>query len=220
MALKGRWELVRAWEVVHENATLRVLTDNLAYVSNYLNRYPNLAQAVKLNFDALLLVRQQSFINGIRNAALDPLDIPNARRALPDEISDAVNRIADHRIVVGDNSGNYGFLEGIVPSVGQIDNRMWRSGAANPNTEPQIFEAIIVEGSSGGSWLRNTDSEYKMLNRLAADLGGSAGNVYLSVSGTLKVVSENPYCTSCQGVIQQFNMMFPNINLILVDRVK
>jgi hypothetical protein len=217
---RARAELVRAWEVMYGSVSLRISINNLQYVSNYLNRYPNLIQAVKSNFDALLTVRQQSFINGIRNATLDPLDIPNARRALPDEISDAVNQIADHRIAVGDNSGNYGFLEGSVSLVGQIDNRMWRSGAANPSTEPQIFEAIIAEGSSGGSWLRNTDSEYKMLNRLAADLGGSTGNVYLSISGTLKIVSENPYCTSCQGVIQQFNMMFPNINLILVDRVK
>nr|WP_316948350.1 deaminase domain-containing protein [Capnocytophaga canimorsus] len=28
------------------------------------------------------------------------------------------------------------------------------------------------------------------------------------------------YCDSCTGVIQQFNKMFPNIKLILVDGIK
>jgi hypothetical protein len=59
-----------------------------------------------------------------------------------------------------------------------------------------------------------------MLNRLAADLGGVYGNSYPSISGTLKIVSENPYCISCQGVIQQFNNMFPNVDIVLVDGIK
>ncbi|WP_232779836.1 deaminase domain-containing protein [Capnocytophaga canimorsus] len=36
----------------------------------------------------------------------------------------------------------------------------------------------------------------------------------------MKIVSERVYCASCQGVIQQFNEMFPNVKLILVDGVK
>jgi hypothetical protein len=92
---------------------------------------------------------------------------------------------------------------------------MWRSGEAKPEIEPQIFEASEV-----GGWLRNTDSEYKMLNQLASDLGGVRGNTYPNVAGTLKIVSELPYCSSCQGIIQQFNQMFPNIKLILVDGVR
>jgi hypothetical protein len=86
--------------------------------------------------------------------------------------------------------------------------------------EPQIFEAIEVTGSNGATWLRNTDSEYKMLNRLASDLGGVRGQTYRNITGELKIVSENPYCASCQGIIQQFNQMFPNIKLILVDGAK
>ena len=41
---------------------------------------------------------------------------------------------------------------------------MWLSGKVEKG-EPQIFKAIEVEGSGGRSWLRNTDSEYKMLNK-------------------------------------------------------
>ncbi|WP_409012493.1 deaminase domain-containing protein [Arcicella rosea] len=33
-------------------------------------------------------------------------------------------------------------------------------------------------------------------------------------------MSENEYCQSCIGIIEQFNQMFPNIKLILVDGAK
>ncbi|GIM58153.1 deaminase domain-containing protein [Capnocytophaga canimorsus] len=59
-----------------------------------------------------------------------------------------------------------------------------------------------------------------MLNKLAKDLGAEKGKIYAHITGELKIVSENPYCTSCQGVIQQFNKMSPNVKLILVDGVK
>lgn len=97
---------------------------------------------------------------------------------------------------------------------------MWRSGPANLQTEPQILSAIEVQGSNGAAWLRNTDSEYKMLNQLASDLGAAKGGKYAGITGELKVVSENPYCASCQGIIQQFNEMFPDIKLILIDGAK
>ncbi|WP_370628739.1 deaminase domain-containing protein [Flavobacterium sp. SOK18b] len=43
------------------------------------------------------------------------------------------------------------------------------------------------------------------------------GQKYLSVSGELKIVSELPFCSSCRGVIKQFNEMFPNVKLIVVN---
>lgn len=71
-----------------------------------------------------------------------------------------------------------------------------------------------------GAWLRTTDSEYKMLNQLVNELGAEKGKVYKDIIGELKIISERAYCPSCQGVIQQFNEMFPNIKLILIDNVK
>jgi hypothetical protein len=100
-----------------------------------------------------------------------------------------------------------------------VNDKMWRSGQAL-ESEPQIFKALKVEGASGGTWLRNTDSEYKMLNKLANDLEGKTGNIYPNIMGEIKIVSENPYCISCQGIVQQFNEMYPNIKLILIDGVK
>ena len=60
----------------------------------------------------------------------------------------------------------------------------------------------------------------KMLNRLANELGAEKGRVYGKMQGELKIISELEYCKSCTGIIQQFNEMFPNIKLILVDGVK
>lgn len=59
-----------------------------------------------------------------------------------------------------------------------------------------------------------------MLNRLANELGAEKGRVYRKMQGELKIISELEYCKSCTGIIQQFNEMFPNIKLILVDGVK
>ena len=64
--------------------------------------------------------------------------------------------------------------------------------------------------------MRNTDNEYKILNKLAEDLGGKYNP---NIKGEIKIISENPYCDSCTGVIQQFNEMFPNIKLILIDGI-
>ena len=148
-----------------------------------------------------------------------PDGITNIFRANADEIAEAATRIKNHRVTNNLKGGNLGYLEGTVNGK-TVDNKMWRSGEAKPEREPQIFKALEVEGSSGSTWLRNTDSEYKMLNNLADDLGGKAVNVYPNISGELKIISENPYCKSCQGIIQQFNEMFPNIKLILIDGAK
>jgi hypothetical protein len=59
-----------------------------------------------------------------------------------------------------------------------------------------------------------------MLNKLANDLGGTKGAVKLTITGEFKIISENPYCASCTGIIQQFHDMYPNIKLILIDGAK
>jgi hypothetical protein len=143
----------------------------------------------------------------------------NIFKANADEVLEATNRIKDYRVTTNLSGKNCGYIEGAVNG-NVVDNKIWLSGPANTQLEPQIFTAIEVEGSAGRSWLRNTDSEYKMLNKLASDLGGTSGAVRTSVTGEIKIISELPYCASCQGIIQQFNEMFPNIKLILVDGAK
>lgn len=98
---------------------------------------------------------------------------------------------------------------------------MWRSTSADRiGNEPKIFTATKAKGRNGGTWLRNVDSEYRMLNNLAHELGAKPGHVYPQVRGNLTIVSEHPYCSSCSNVIQQFQTMFPNIKLTLINGVK
>ncbi|WP_316931562.1 deaminase domain-containing protein [Flavobacterium hibernum] len=84
------------------------------------------------------------------------------------------------------------------------------------NTEPYIFTPLDVK------WTRNTDSEFRMLNKLALSLEPNAKitDQFLHYEGTLKIISENAYCTSCQGIVVQFNKMFPKINIVLIDATK
>lgn len=209
-------DLVDAWKVLDDAGIDDAIRKNpvrLGEVDNYLKKNPGTEDAIKQGISDVGEY-QDEFMNGIKNATED-LSHLNGRSALPDEIADAVTRIKQHRIDVNKpSSGNFGHLDGDING-SAVDNKMWSSGPADPNIEPQIFDATEV-----GGWVRNTDSEFKMLNKLADDLGGVKGQSYPDVNGTLKIVSERPYCASCQGVIQQFNEMFPNIELILVDGVR
>lgn len=52
MALKGRWELVRAWEVAFSDPNSRIVTGNLENISNHLSRNVHTADELKVAFDA------------------------------------------------------------------------------------------------------------------------------------------------------------------------
>jgi hypothetical protein len=215
--------LVEAWGVLSNGkASLRSI-DNVNAVHAFRAANPNITDEVlQAAFESIKSsgTRRQAFVNALGSCADNKNLIGSLNKtklALVDEIKDALNKMRDYRSGVS-AGGNYGYIEGNIPGV-TIDNKMWRSGSVLEG-EPQIFEAIEVQGANGGSWLRNTDSEYKMLNDLADKLGGVKGQVKSDVTGTLKIVSENPYCTSCQGVIQQFSDMFPNIEIKLIDGVR
>ncbi len=144
----------------------------------------------------------------------------NILKANSEEIAEATTRISNYRTSNNLKGGNYGYLEGSVNG-NTVDNKFWRSTSYDvAEREIHIFDAISVQGGGGSEWLRITDSEYRMLNKLASDLGAVKGGKYSNMTGELKIISENPYCASCTGIIQQFNEMFPNIKLILIDGAK
>ena len=137
----------------------------------------------------------------------------NVLEATNIEKAEALTRIRKYR-VSNKSSGNVGYLEGTINDK-IIDERMWHSGNVLPG-EPQIFKATKVQGNSGNSWVRNTDTEFKMLNQLASDLGAKPGCIYPEIIGELRIVSEHPYCASCLGVITQFSEMFPNVKIVVL----
>ena len=146
----------------------------------------------------------------------------NIFKATPEEVLEAANRIKEHRKSIGNlTQSNFGYLEGTIPNVTIDNKKFWRTTSYSLALEEiHIFDAISVAGSNGKSWSRIVDTEYRMLNKLASDLGAVKGIKYPNIVGELKIISENPYCTSCVGIIQQFNDMFPNIKLILIDGAK
>lgn len=88
----------------------------------------------------------------------------------------------------------------------------------------QIFEAYKIDKVGGintpNAWLRNADTEYVMLSEIAEKLGAKKGGIYPQIQGEITIVSELPYCMSCQGVIQDFSTMFPNVKINLIDNLK
>jgi hypothetical protein len=200
----------RAWQILEKEApTLRTDISELNLVSK--------------NLDAIEKAGGYTKWKGLQSGARQSWNgATNIFKATADEIAEGTAKIKNHRLAqnAGTN-GNYGYLEGKIGAINK-NGELIRSG--EPDKINEIFEALKVNPQQeiGGtnSWLRNTDSEYKMLNRLANELNGIKGKTYKEITGELKIASERPYCPSCQGVIQQFNEMYPNVKLILIDGIK
>lgn len=117
---------------------------------------------------------------------------------------------------------NKAYLEGNIGDLKFDGLNMEKSGRKFKGEE--IFDSYKIDKqgnlNSADSWLRSGDTEYVMLSEIANKLGAVKGGVYPNVTGELKIVSELPYCLSCQGVIQDFSTMFPNAKIILIDNLK
>ncbi|TPN89228.1 hypothetical protein FHK87_03100 [Aquimarina algicola] len=87
-----------------------------------------------------------------------------------------------------------------------------------------IFDTYKVDKQGNidvdGAWSREWDTEYVMLSEIAQSKGAVKGGVYPKVKGEIIISSELPYCVSCQGVIQDFSDMFPNLDVILIDGLR
>ncbi|PAA98158.1 hypothetical protein CJJ13_08730 [Serratia fonticola] len=59
---------------------------------------------------------------------------------------------------------------------------------------------------------RKGDSEYKILDNLADQLGSNT-----SVKGTVTIFTERPACGSCLGVVEQFQQKYPGIQVNVLD---
>ena len=66
-----------------------------------------------------------------------------------------------------------------------------------------------------GGYDRLFDSEVKLLESFAAKFHNTP-----NVKATLTLTSERQFCTSCSGVVTQFQKMFPNVQLNVINGVK
>lgn len=177
-----------------------VVTANL--IPNDLNVGGSVVRGTQAQFDA-----EKARFKAYREAQKPPEGVSNRR------VRDWV--WTQKRKNLGSVKGRVGNheYEGNIESSGNqesVHTPIFRSFKTNSNDE--LY--------SPDSWLRKTDTEYKMLTQIAKDQGAVMGKVYRNVKGEITIVSENPYCVSCQGVIQDFSRMFPNVKVTLIDGVR
>lgn len=221
-------DLVDSWKVISNGKTSLRSADNIISVDAFKKANPDIAyDAIQSAFESIKSSgsRRQAFLNTLKNCTNNSgliNSLNKYRLATINEIRDAVNKLRNE--MSGSNqSGNLGFIEGDIPGYNLNDNtftKFWQSVSKEvAELETHIFDAIEATGTNG-TWKRITDSEYRMLNDLAEQLGAVRGQNYPDITGTLKIVSQNPYCESCQGVIKQFSEMFPNIEITLIDGIQ
>jgi len=77
--------------------------------------------------------------------------------------------------------------------------------------ENPMFKATEAVDKNGFNYLRNTDTEYKILNDIASRLGDNT-----QASGRIKLFTELDTCDSCNKVIAEFAAKYKNIELEVV----
>ncbi|MFK9118182.1 deaminase domain-containing protein [Peribacillus castrilensis] len=77
--------------------------------------------------------------------------------------------------------------------------------------ENPMFKATEAVGKEGESYLRNTDTEYKILNDIASRLGENT-----QATGKIKLFTELDTCDSCSKVIAEFPAKYKNIELEVI----
>lgn len=76
----------------------------------------------------------------------------------------------------------------------------------------ETFTSSTVPLANGYPLLRDVDSEAKILNNVALQLGENT-----SARGTINLLTERAPCDSCSSVIQQFQAKYPNIKINVYD---
>ncbi|QVN18573.1 hemagglutinin repeat-containing protein [Burkholderia pyrrocinia] len=139
--------------------------------------------------------------------------------------NDLAQQVADLRSTLtgsAKTSGNVGVaqinIQGIQPTMAAS------SQISTPTAEqqalgfvgkvPETFPSSNVWTSGNDPILlnRSADSEAKILNNIAAQLGDNT-----SVSGAINLLTERAPCASCSNVIQQFQEKYPNIKVNVMD---
>ena len=123
------------------------------------------------------------------------------------------------------NKGNFGYgevnIEGLDDTQffahSSIQTEMPSMKGSGISIKPESSPFIASEVSSTnvingeGAWLRDVDTEYKILS----DIQSKLGNNY-SASGKIILYTELAPCPSCQSVIEQFKQMYPNIDIEVI----
>lgn len=80
---------------------------------------------------------------------------------------------------------------------------------------PPILPAFEIPIGTGVPILRSTDSEYKILNNIANQLGSNT-----QATGSVNLMTELAPCASCSNAISAFKSRYPNITINVTTRPK
>ena len=173
-----------------------------------------------LDIDASLNIGNETF-DVSKN--IDQLEVPTINSVPSTSIEqEFVDRIAELRSKLPDNktSGNMGVANIDVPGLPSemVGYSRVQSPTINQQSQgfvglvPETFPSIFVESKAGVFIFRDTDSEAKILNNIALQLGENK-----SATGSIKLFTERAPCASCSNTIQSFKQMFPNIDIEIFD---
>ncbi|WP_339224916.1 deaminase domain-containing protein [Paenibacillus sp. FSL H8-0332] len=140
---------------------------------------------------------------------------PEADKHIIDKVTEARSGLSNKY----KNSGNFAYAEVNVAGVnktdffahsGVHDASKGISGTGEFSFKPSdpIYKATEAPDNAGNIYLRDGDTEYKILNDVASKLGDNK-----DAAGTIRLFTEKDTCGSCNNIIQQFQKDFPNIKV-------
>ena len=163
-----------------------------------------------------------------------------AAEAVPKFSSRLINAVVDSKIFnrvkelrgmltsAYKKSGNFGYADVNVSGISKsefyshssIDSLTGELSQRVPDIsltpEKPVFDALKVNGDNliegADAYLRNVDSEFKILNDIANRLGNNT-----SASGTIKLFTERVPCPSCSRVINMFMEKYKHIKIEVID---
>ncbi|WP_332258304.1 deaminase domain-containing protein [Paenibacillus forsythiae] len=143
---------------------------------------------------------------------------PIADKHIIDKVSEARGGLSNRY----KESGNFAYAEVNIKGVDKTDFYA-HSGIHDVNKkipgseefsfkpDEPIFKATEAPDKAGNTYLRDGDTEYKILNDLAKRLGDNQ-----NATGKIKLFTEKDTCGSCNKIIQQFDKKYPNIKIEVV----
>jgi RHS repeat-associated protein len=108
---------------------------------------------------------------------------------------------------------NIGTLGGVVEGAGYYTIGVSGTGARAGTVGVPLLRRFTT--TEVGGYDRLFDSEVKLLEAFAEKFHNTP-----NVKATLTLTSERQFCTSCSGVVTQFQKMFPNVKLNVINGVK
>jgi hypothetical protein len=137
----------------------------------------------------------------VHNASLDPLNMIGRRQGLQ-----YVDSVRDRLDV--ETTRNIAYLE---YSIGETEGRLTAISGEGAYADTVGVPANPVFQAFDVGHARDADSEYKLLNALAALLGDKPCDKV-----RVRLFTERPLCPSCQGVVAQFKARYAGADVKIV----